>query len=54
MVTEHKDGGYSMDGNGIGLVLTVVAVVQIPFQVSQRVNLSSRCRCFLPCVEFYQ
>ena len=38
MVTEHKDGGYTLDGNEIGMILTVVAVVQIPFQVSKKKN----------------
>ena len=39
MVTEHKDGGYTLDGNEIGMILTVVAVVQIPFQVSKKILL---------------
>ena len=36
MVTDHKHGGYSMDDNEIGVFISIVAVVQLFFQVKRR------------------
>ena len=35
MVTDHKHGGYSMDDNEIGVFISIVAVVQLFFQVKE-------------------
>ena len=33
MVTDHQHGGYNMDDNEIGVMFSIVAVVQLFFQV---------------------
>ena len=33
MVTDHQHGGYNMDDNEIGVIISLVAVVQLFFQV---------------------
>ena len=35
MVTDHQHGGYNMDDNEIGVIISIVAVVQLFFQVVQ-------------------
>ena len=43
MVTYHEHGGYTMDSNEIGVVLTVVGICQLLWQVTMSIIHDTMC-----------
>ena len=56
LVTNHQDGGYSLDDNELGVIFMVSAILELLFQVClvHGIKLSLGTRKILKCLTLFQ